>query len=64
VWRGAQVLQRLIIVIGCRGACAVKAKVQRRCRIEYMNMIKAGAEVQRCRGAEMQRCRGAEALRC
>ena len=63
MWRGAQVLQRLIIVIGCRGACAVKAKVQRRCRIEYMNMSKAGAEVQRCRGAEVQRGRGSERQR-
>ena len=47
----------------CRGAGAAKAKVQRRCRIEYMNMSKAGAEVQRCRGAEMQRCRDAEKQR-
>ena len=39
----------------CRGARAAKAKVQRRCRIEYMNMSKAGAEVQRGREAERQR---------
>ena len=44
----------------CRGARAAKAKVQRRCRIEYMNMSKAGAEVQRCRDAEVQRIRGSE----
>jgi len=47
----------------CRGACAAKAKVQRRCRIEYMNMIKAGAEVQRCRGVEVQRGRESERQR-
>ena len=47
----------------CRGAGAVKAKVQRRCRIEYMNMSKAGAEVQRGREAERQRGRE-EMQRC
>ena len=41
----------------------MKAKVQRRCRIEYMNMSKAGAEVQRCRGSERQRVRE-EMQRC
>ena len=47
----------------CRGARAAKAKVQRRCRIEYMNMSKAGAEVQRGRGVEVQRGRGSERQR-
>ncbi len=36
---GAEVLQRLIIVIGA------EVQVQQRCRIESMNMCTAGAEV-------------------